>query len=226
MVIEFNGLPGTGKTTVAHSLKEILDSEYIVQLKYCCERPRLIRYASYFFDGSAKLYVLAYKYTRRATKQYKKSNLKYIGILIAYYRAYRSFLKTKKDEVLIVDQGILQALISIHHDTYIVDSKYLKRIFQFLYKKNIHITVVNCESNTQLSFQRIKSRNTDGGRLDVCDDAERKRILKIQEQNFMIVRAACASIMKNSVQLDINTIELPYENALKILDCLKLKRGC
>lgn len=223
MIIEFNGLPGTGKTTVAQALKSHLDGQYNVWLKYTKEESRLKRYISYLFDGSIRLFLLGYRYSKYSGKCYKRSKLKYIGLLIAYYRAYRDFLNKHNGEVWIVDQGILQALVSIHHDDSIVDSRYLKSIFSFLSQKKIDITIVNCRCDVDISLQRIKSRKTSGGRLDVCDDFERLDILKTQELNFTTVRSAAYRDSNGRNQIDIRTKDLPQENALKIRNYLDLK---
>lgn len=226
MVIEFNGLPGMGKTTVTHALNDKLCDDYNVRLKYCLNESRIGRLLSYLFDGSAALYVIARKYTKYSTEQYKKEKLKYIGVLISYYRMYKQFLKKHTDDILIIDQGIIQALISIHHDDLIVDTKYLKNIFCFLHKRKIDVAFVNCGNDESVASQRIKSRNTFGGRVDVCEDDERERVLKIQARNFDTIRSECSRIMNNCKTVNINMSHCPDENSDELIKALNLKEGC
>lgn len=214
-----------GKTTVAQSVNERLCNNYNVNFKYNLNETRMHRLISYFFDGSVVLYTIARKYTKYSTKQFKKKNLKYIALLIAYYRIYKKFLKKHKDDILIIDQGIIQALISIHHDDLIVDTKYLKKIFRFLHKKNINLAFINCENDGTVAAQRIKSRNTRGGRMDVCEDDEIEKVLKIQVANFDVIRSECEKIMKNCKTININMNCKPYENSLELIRALNLKEG-
>ncbi|MBR2927387.1 MAG: AAA family ATPase [Clostridia bacterium] len=223
MIIEFNGLPGTGKTTVAKALSSRLDNTYHVRFKYDAATSRLQYYVSYLFDGSLKLHLLAARYAKYATQNRDKDKRKYIGVLIAYYKAYRRFLKQCPNEILIIDQGILQALISIHHGDLIENAQYLKPIFNFLTKKKINISLVNCSNDVTTSLQRITSRNTSGGRLDICDDHERENVLNSQIHNFTVIRQVCAEAMGNCKCIEINTLETPEQNALRISDYLELE---
>lgn len=223
MIIEFNGLPGTGKTTVAKALNAKLYRTYTTRLEHNYHVSNLRYYISCLFDGSLTLHRLAYKYAKYATENGDRDKLKYIWVLITYYKAYRAHLRRGSNEVLIIDQGIVQALISIHHGDLIKNNEYLKPILSFFQKKHIDFTSINCSNDKDVSSLRIKARNTDGGRLDVCDDAEREKVLLAQIHNFNVVRNACTESMNNCKQIEIGTLDTPEENASKILDYLELE---
>ena len=225
MIIEFNGLPGMGKTTVAQTLNRELSYNYDVKLKYRLYESKVRRLFSYLVDGSAYLYALTYRYTKYSTKHYKRDNLKYIQVLIAYYRMYRSFLKKHPNDILIVDQGMMQALVSIHYDNMIISTQYAERIFRFLNKKNITVAFVNCENDRAIAVQRIKERNTVDGRLDVCSAEEREKVLDVQLYNFDVLRAACSKTMKECKNLNINMNNDPERNSLQLMEQLGLKEG-
>lgn len=223
MIVEFNGLPGMGKTTVAKALQARLDGAYNAKLK--CDPPisKLRYYVSHLFDGSLVLYCFAYKYAKYATENDNKEKQNYIEPLIAYYKAYRTHLRKHSDEVLIIDQGIIQALISIHHDDLIVNPQYLKPIASFFAKKHIDFALINCSNDKEISSERIKLRNSSGGRCDTCNAAEREKILIAQIHNFDVVRKEFTKSMNNCKQMEINTLDTPEENASKILDYLELE---
>lgn len=224
MIIEFNGLPGTGKTTVAKALNAKLYRTYTTRLEHNFHVSNLRYYFSCLFDGSLTLYRLAYKYVKYATKNGDRDKLKYIWVLITYYKAYRAHLKHRSEEMLIIDQGIVQALISIHHGDLVKNDEHLKPIMSFFNKKHIDFTLINCSNDKEVSSMRIMTRNTGGGgRLDACDDAEREKVLLAQIHNFNLVRNACDESMKNCKQIEISTLDTPEENALKILDYLELE---
>ena len=77
MIIEFNGLPGSGKTTVARAISDELCKRGIAYcFKYTPAQNRLLRYISYLFDGSARLYLLGCRYAKSAGKKNLKEKKK------------------------------------------------------------------------------------------------------------------------------------------------------
>ena len=216
MIIEFNGLPGTGKTTVASELKEILEQNGISSMfKYHRREGRIKRYASYLFDGSYQLRRLARKYATSIEGGDLAEHLKTADILVYYYRMYRLFEKYCSDQVLLIDQGVLQGLISISHTDPIGSGKEIAQILKFFVKKKIVFDIVNCKNDVALSFERIRLRNTTGGRLDRCGDDVLGEHLAVQKSNFEIVRSVVA---ENTLyeQVEIDTAALPQQNALKV----------
>lgn len=217
MIIEFNGLPATGKTTVAGEMKNILEKQgFRCVNKYQKKESRIARYISYVFDGSLILHFLAQKYARSIYGNDIGKNRKITSIMVYYYRMYREFDRECRGQILLVDQGLLQGLISIAHIKPVTDNKAIDRVMKFLSKKNIRFFIVNCKNDPQLSFERIRNRNTDFGRLDSFEDASLKEALKTQAANFDIVRAS-AERNSDNAQLEIDTLLSPYQNAVKII---------
>ena len=226
MIIEFNGLPGTGKTTVSQVLKEQLEKEHNVRLRYGFTESKIAKYTSCLFDGSIILYILARQYIKKSAGFDDKQKNEYISVLIIYYRMYRHFLKHYPNDILITDQGIVQALVSINHGDAIIETKELTKIMSYINKKGIRFLSINCKNSVELSKERIKFRNTNIGRLDSCGEEEREKILKIQTGNFEIIRNELAMTMVGCRSLDIDTEISAEDNSTKIITFLsKMEEG-
>ena len=216
MIIEFNGLPGTGKTSVCNALAERVRGARPVTFRRFVNESRLKRYISYILDGSVILYKLAARFSNsvcrdaaETEKDTVKKNRKLAYVPVMYYHSYMNFYRANRDdcEVMLIDQGIIQGLISIAHDREIVDTSTLDPILIFLKNKGVKFTCIDCVSNVEISDKRIEERSVAGAsRLDCCDTEERKRILYIQKKNFDTVRGRVKAIMGiTSLSIDTTT---------------------
>ena len=224
MIIEFNGLPGSGKTTIAKAISDALCKRDIPHcFKYAPAQCRFLRYISYLFDGSAHLYFLGRKYAKSAGKENLKEKMAILPVLVYYYRMYRQFSKKCPDQVLIVDQGFLQGLISIVHTDLVNDTKPLQAIFRFLKKKKLCVHFVHCKNDVNLAAQRIRERKTNGGRLDAYKDEALIGAMCVQQQNFDLIRSSVDQLPLCR-ELTVDTKCPPEENAEKILSfCSELQ---
>ena len=212
MIIEFNGLPGTGKTTVSRALGERLSEKGAVFYKHSAGGSKLIRYARSLFDGSLSLYRLGAAFSDSVTGG-DRDNRKLAFVLVKYYRAYRDFTANATENgFLIIDQGLIQGIISIAHGREITDTAALDRLLVFLKKRGIVFVSVNCLGGVELARDRIVSRGADVGRLDVCDDGERMAVLTVQEKNFRTVRERMEAVLK-PVTVCVDTVTPAEENA-------------
>ena len=226
MIIEFNGLPGTGKTTVANQFANLLKQVNVeCYTSYTIIENRFRRYFSYFYNGSLSLYFWGMVYAFGSCKEIKISRLKFISLLIYYFRTYECFEKNNCDNILIIDQGVLQAVISIVHSDEIIRTYALKKIFECFKRKNIDIIRVDCENNIQLSYERIEKRGQNSGRLDICTAEERSIILKSQVRNFSVIRQTASNYFEKNIEID--TQLLPAINSKKIYEyvCNYLSKG-
>lgn len=213
MVIEFNGLPGTGKTTVSHVLGQLLEASGIrCAYTYELQESKLKRYFSYLYDGSIVVAYLVKKIIDDIKPERPERN-KMIFLVVKYYRMYLNYKKLCENEILIIDQGIVQALISIAYNDHITSSKGVENLFRYLKKKKITFLCVNCNTDSLLSFERIKKRNQKGGRLDVLDGQELVQILDLQKENFEMIRECIYKINGRDTSINIDTNNEPHINA-------------
>ena len=229
MIIEFNGLPGTGKTTVCKALANRISGKRPVSLRHFPKESRLKRYVSYFTDGSRTLYRLGVRYSDSlyagdgdTDVAARKKNRDLAFRLVKYYQSYRSFYrKASGDAVLLLDEGIIHTLLTVAHGRSITSAEHVDAIFRFLKKKGIEFIGINCLSDTSLSNSRISERGDTGARLDVCDEEERARVLSVQKANLELLRERAAEILAPRTVI-VDTARGVDENAAFIDDELKL----
>ena len=219
MIIEFNGLPGTGKTTIAKALgKKVNDLGIRVFYEYPIQETRIQRYISVIFDGSLWLFAMGVCFAQRAVMPKNQERWRYVSLLVKYYRMYRRFLKEQPDAVLIIDQGLLQAVASIVHMDEITDSCMLNRIFRW-FKKRIDFSAVDCTNDPDLSRSRIRQRNSEDKRMlrwDNYDDETIMMGLDKQKQTISVIRT-CSHDVLVARYVETDTQLSPDSNVEKII---------
>lgn len=221
MIIEINGLPGIGKTTVAKALGSILEENKRKCIyRYETQKSFVERYIGYLFDGSIPLYFLLSKYVKTFEND-RMNRIRIASTVVFYYRMYRDFEKKHLDEIMIIDQGIVQALISIAYASAIPSFFELEAIIEYIEKK-VHFLRIDCINAISISNDRIITRNTSAGRLDVLKEEKRVSVLEIQKHNFKVVRAVSDRISANLLT-PIDTQSRPEVNAELIVGVLREK---
>lgn len=216
MIIEFNGLAGSGKTTIARLLgSQLSEQGHKVCYTYPIRESRFQRYCSYIADGSLVLWFLGMQFAIWGIQPRCVEKYRYVSNLISYFRMYRCFIQKCSDEVLIVDQGIIQGLASVAHMDQIVGEKALDYIFSYLKKKGIEIYSVECKNDPILSHKRIRGRNSAGGRWERCGDEEMKCGLVQQTETFNVIRQ-CSHSGFAQKHISVDTKLSPEQNVRKI----------
>lgn len=218
MIIEFNGLPGTGKTTVSKFLEEqLLKSGKTVITKHIISESRLKRYISYFVDGTIPLYFLMNRFVKKSIQPYDRNSKKVMSVVIGYYRIYRDFLKNKDESILIIDQGIIQGLVSVVFVNSLIRTHELKKIFEFFRKKRISFFQVDCNISPETSHRRMRTREKSATRLDNYDDDELLQLLKKQSKTFDTIRDVSKQYING---MDIDMECTPEKNVNYIVEQL------
>lgn len=216
IIIEFNGLPGSGKTTISKELKKILESNgYSVVTNYFRFYWNRFPFKILTIPYSLKLYTLARDYSRSILPMRKRTHLHKI---VYWFRMYKQIIKYSSADFALIDQAFIQDLVSIAWLDAIPHSNKCDAIVKFLKEEEINFIRVDCANNMELSVNRIKERPQIGHLFESIDDVELYGILKIQSHNFDYVRETFSQILKNQYIIKIDTKLSPQLNAQIIKD--------
>ena len=210
-IIEFNGLPGVGKSTITHYLEELANKQgipfYKKYYRYSFEHRTislLLRPLLFSLLPSIMLYANCYRSGMQKNR--------YIVGFLAYVREYLDFKKDIKNGLLVSDQGIVQDFISIAHDSSIKDLGTVSSILSKLEKRNIRFIRVDCNLSEVDVLNRLRNRVNGGSRIEKNDDDEVIRLLNIQKRNLELVRQELNK-SSESFHITIDTSVSPYDNA-------------
>src|SRR5690554_513587 len=181
MYIELIGLPGAGKTTLVNRLLSSteLDGRLVNMADY---KPKILRGTSWkfrfvffflFFSPSIVFYVL-----KRSNS--KKKSFKRIVALFVLLFVMKKF--DKKKYILIMDQSILQMLISIA----IYNNRGVEYDIENLFNKCLDIIGIDYKSYMKIGVEvpmeeaiaRIKSRPKSDCEFKTMDVEQRDRVLQ------------------------------------------------
>lgn len=222
-IIEFNGLAGGGKTTLARELKKelvkrgyhvvLLGEAYHIFKKHlfknvlsCLSLALLFKYIKLFFLIGRKEEPQFYFYVR-----------------YLYWAALRISLlyrwaRNSDFDFLLCDHGLIQNIISLLGFKELPDCAAVKQSLASILKAESGIYVVNCNVSIEQSKQRIRSRNKHTGRLDVIsDEAELEKLLQITAKHFSAVRNIVKKVREEWPLIDLD-MDTPIDiNRQKIL---------
>jgi len=212
LILEFNGLPGSGKTTNSSVLEAELNKLEIPVVSYSDflsneGKNNILRLTKALlnvpFFITIKITLLGFSL---------KNNDKLWRILTCIYVFEKYILFNKEATgVLIVDQGIIQGIISLFHLNNHISRKQernINSILSFMNKKNVIIVNSICEVG--LVCERLSQRKHNGSRFHDMNSMELEKNLMIQNSLFDKIRNLI--IQKNMSQININMESTPYDN--------------
>lgn len=213
-IIEFNGLPGTGKSTIKSCLSELIKNDNrIVYDNY--EKKSFLRYpySSLLKQDSYKL--LPFIFRLGDSCGLNKSKVGQILRLLSYVNNYKQFVEDNPHNTfLIQDEGVIQSLISIAYLESIKGKESeLRGFFLLLKKLGITWLQINCRNDSYLSMERITQRGSNLGRFDKMDKAELINALNVQVESFEIIRNLSEECGVSRASIYIDTSLQPEENA-------------
>ncbi len=221
-IIEFNGLPGIGKSTITNCLEELCIQKGVSFYRSYYRKPINRRAFSLLFRPSLFRFlpsILLYaKKQKGGTRKYK-----YVIGTLAIVRQYVDFKKYVKNGILVLDQGIIQDFISIAHASRIVNVGLTSTIMKKFKKHHIQFTRIDCDLSVEEVFNRLRNRSNGGSRIEKENDANAMKFLEIQKRNLMSLRHELDSIPYYS-HISIDASELPHENACKIWNTIYDKK--
>ena len=213
-IIEFNGLPGCGKTTSMIEIRKRLKHLDVRELNAnklieCAGSRKEILFSkelrSYYFLF-LRLFFLIKPVTRERYRMLQMTFRYWCGIKNA-----RS--KGNKPEICILDQGVIQGFVSVSYQGNIKNEKkwltYIKKIMGGL----DNVIYVNCEIDPAGARTRMKGRKKKISRLYLINnDQKLDQVLFLQNCQFGKIRTAVSG---NAVK--INMYDTAEDNAKKIV---------
>ena len=210
LIIEFNGLPGSGKSSIAQRVVMELEAEGIRCLRLY-NRTKLYRHHRFSLlrPYCLKLYHVLTQYSGLLCPQSRK----YAKLSAAYYlRMYVDFLKDKPASVLVVDQGILQAFLSLGYTDVMPDSVFLREAYEIIKRVSHNMMVVNCSCPEDETMARIRGRKPNGARVHTMDEKELQDTLHTQTRNLDLLRTLSKSILNSGLFVELNTLDTIENN--------------
>lgn len=220
LYLEFNGVPGCGKSTLCKALLNELSKynfryyDYQKLFSNFISKKTWRIHAIFMLLNPNGIRVL-YN-TNKALSKLKpsKNNRKFVPYLILTQLLIIYFGKKYPDSILVSDEGVIQYIISTMYDQRISNVDNLDCTLAVILSMNnyVDMLMINIETGLELARSRIQARKNGESRLDFLDNNKLESILDIQIANFILIRER----MSYLAHIDINASS-SIENNVNIL---------
>lgn len=199
LIIEFNGLPGAGKTTISdefinskvNSNIKIYSYSYFQQDNVIKEYLRFVIVLlkpSNFLIGIYSIMFLI------KNKRPDIESLKRILLLIRLVESYRSLSGIKTPEIVVVDQGIIQQITSILFGNKIKCSKYIRKLLLFLQHRLDNVYFINVTISLDQAINRMNNREKKKDRIQNVETEREVQILTMLNYNLSKIRSILSNV--------------------------------
>lgn len=224
MLIEFNGLPGSGKTTITHEIIDLLSNNgyQAIDLQQTIREVSKKRFKVFLitllglFRGGIKLFFL-YRKCLRLVKNKAKGSSKIIFNSLKNYSICIHLFRKSKEHLIVSDQFIIQSIVSLFYTSMPNRTEAIQSIVDYEEKCFCSCIFVDVKIDFCGAAERIKQRKTDGGRFDKLNEQELLDTIEKQKGLFELIR--------NNIQREnCITVDSSFparDNALLILEYLE-----
>ena len=219
LVVEFNGLSGTGKTTTAKELQRIL-TNYGIKCVINFEKKTLIRsrLANWISPSCWRLRRLLNKYIATFNNSAEKDSRN--NKFLLFFRQYRDFNKSGHD-VFLKDQGLIQMLLSIAYLDIISNTTPIEEIASFL-DREISFLRIDCVTDTGITCDRLLQRSHAGSRLQEIAPEKLTEAMRVQAENLEKIRFSFDKLALNNIHvIRIDMRDSAEINAKKIFQAIQ-----
>ena len=218
VIIEFNGLAGSGKTTVADILIEELRKDGFIVIG---------KYRRSVFHSKRPLFCIPYSFSLyKKVKKYADSiepyrkDRKYVHWANHFVRMYKSIMKYSDADFAVIDEAILQFLVAMGMSDRLPQSLLLDAVVEKIKAMGVTFVRVDCENHLEASYERIKSRPPKGMYYEAWSQEEMMRQLQTEAANFEYLRSVFSKVYPDQTVVTIDTLNPPQSNALKIKEII------
>lgn len=218
IIVEFNGLAGLGKTTVANTLMDDLREDgYHVIGKYrhsILQSKRPLFCVPYSFD--------LYKKVKRFADTIEpfRKDRKYIHWTNHFVRMYKTIEKYSAADFAIIDEAIIQFLVAMGLNDRFPQSPLLDDVVEKIKDMGVSFVRIDCDNHIEEAFERIKARPPKGMYYENWPQEELIAQLQAEAYNFSYLRSVFSKVYPDQQVVTINTLDSPESNAKKIKEII------
>lgn len=216
--IEFNGIPGSGKTTICKSLsseltKQGVNIEALQDYSFYYSKHKVKRIIDSLFEIAFVKHITLYAFIE-IFRNCKFKNVKIQLVTLRNYLLLHRCLRIKKDCILISDQCIIQNVLSCFFDIEISSTCNLSESLETISYSLPMTLSVNVIAEPSVADERMNNRNTREGRLDWLSSEDRIKILEIQKKNLDYLNKTTEGF----IHISLCSEKSVDENIKKIID--------
>ena len=199
MILEFYGLPGTGKPTLTKALIESDETLFRPKIRGRNLR-RTVFYKSCF---SLKTYTLAALLLKiHWKKKSKADDFRHIKIILRMFMIYAEEAKLHSEEIYCFDNGLIQSLLSFTWEEPEMDADILKVVGFFEQALPESLLFVYAENDNPDEIVRRMVQRGEDRRILHYEASRRRKLLALQKHYFDAIHASLSE--SNSLKISTN----------------------
>lgn len=209
-IVEFNGLPGSGKSTITRKLIEVLRSRGLVVLSEGELFPQSERLSKIgeLITGLAKPRLVRLNMAlvalgvRASIKAMTLKNVKNAIRMIRYnYLLYRRSEQGDFD-VICLSEGLVQFLSCIVDGLEFLDMDRFDAIWSEMQRLYPDMLVISCSIAKEQALERVRMRTSEPNSVDLMESSQREQFFSIRYSNMTRMRESLVRSALETYEID------------------------